>query len=97
MDKAILQEELFHLTAYLITSARGLYEEPAEYGVFRLLDAAGRLLEIMESSDLLDDPFLVELKRLVDEERAGSMDEERQRERLDDMVQRIAAEMRRRL
>lgn len=97
MDKAVLQEELFHLTAYLITSARGLYEEPADYGVFRLLDAAGRLLEIMEDNGLLDDPFLGELKQMVDEERAGSMDDERQRRSLDEMVQRIAAEMRRRL
>jgi hypothetical protein len=97
MDKAVLQEELFHLTAYLITSARGLYEEPADYGVFRLLDAAGRLLEIMEDNGLLDDPFLGELKQMVDEERAGSMDDERQRQSLDEMVQRIAAEMRRRL
>jgi len=97
MDQQTLQEELFHLIAYIITSARGLYDEPADYGIFRLLDTAGRLLEIMESNDLLDDPFLVELKRLVDEEREGSMDGERQRQRLDEMVQAIAAEMRRRL
>lgn len=97
MDKETLQEELFHLIAYVITSARGLYDEPADYGVFRLLDTAGRLLEIMENSGMLTDPFLAELKRLVDEEREGSMDNERQRQRLDEMVQAIAAEMRRRL
>ncbi len=97
MDKETLQEELFHLIVYILTSARGLYEEPADYGIFRLLDTAGRLLEIMENGELLTDPFLVELKRLVDEEREGSMDDKRQRQHLDEMVQAIAAEMRRRL
>lgn len=97
MDKQVLQEELFHLIAYMVTSARGLYAEPADYGIFRLLDTAGRLLEIMESNDLLNDPFLADLKRLIDEEREGSMDSERQRQRLDEMVQAVATEMRRRL
>jgi hypothetical protein len=91
-DQVSLKEELFHLVAYMITSARGLYDEPADYGIFRLLDSSGRLLAIMETQEILD-PFLVELKKMVDEEREGNMDYEGQRERLDKAVMDIAKEM----
>jgi len=91
-----LKNELFHLAAFMITSARGLIDEPADYGVFRLLDSSGRLLAIMESSEMLD-PFLSELKSLVDEEREGSMNEDGQRDRLDKLVMKIALEMQNRI
>ncbi len=73
-----LKEELFYLVAYMLTSAQGLYEEPAEYGIFRLLDSAGRLLAILEAHGLWDDS-LAHLKQTVDQARTGSMDGERQR------------------
>jgi len=96
MDAEALRHELFFLVGYMITSARGLYDEPADYGVFRLLDAAGRLLGIMEPLELLD-PFMLDLKRSIDEEREGNMDSDRQRERLDAMVLKIAEELQRRV
>lgn len=89
-------EEYFNLVAYLITSARGLYEEPPDYGSFRLLDAAGRLLEIMGHSGELD-PFLAQLKDEIDQEREGSMDDARQRRNLERWVIELAKELRRRL
>jgi hypothetical protein len=95
-DQIGLQEELFHLAAYMVTSARGLYDEPADYGIFRLLDSSGRLLAIMESQGFLD-PFLADLKKMVDDEREGNMDYEGQRERLDKAVLDIAREMQNRL
>lgn len=82
----------FYLVSYLITSARGPYDELADYGIFRLLDIAGRLLAIMESQGL-SDPFPAELKKMVDEEREGNMDNERQRSRLDAAVLKITQEM----
>ena len=89
------REETFNLIAYMITSARGLYDEPADYGSFRLLDATGRLLEIMEYSGELD-PFLKQLKEEIDAEREGSMDDVRQRQNLERWVITIAQELRRR-
>lgn len=89
-------EELFNLVAYMLTSARGLYDEPPDYGSFRLLDAAGRLLEIMSHSSELD-PFLARLKQEIDQEREGSMDEARQRQNLERWVIEIAKELRRRV
>lgn len=91
-----LKEELFNLTAYMITSARGLYDEPADYGTFRLLDSAGRLLAIMESQGL-SDPFLTDLKGAVDEEHEGNMDPDRQSDRLDQLVLKLADELLNRL
>lgn len=92
-----LQEEIFHLVAYMITSARGLYEEPADYGVFRLLDSASRLLDTLQNQSLLTDPFLIELKQKIDLEREGNMDNERQQRALDEIILSISDELRRRL
>jgi hypothetical protein len=90
------EEDLFNLITYMITSARGLYDEPPDYGSFRLLDATGRLLEIMSHSGELD-PFLARLKQEIDAEREGSMDEARQRQNLERWVIELAQELRRRV
>ena len=92
-----LKNDLFYLIAYLITSARGLLDEPAEYGIYRLMDTTGRLLEIMEANQLMDDPFLQDLKNRISEEMAGSMDSQRQREKLDELLEMVSAEMNQRL
>jgi hypothetical protein len=39
--------ELYELLGYLLTSARGLLEEPGEYGPLRLLEGASRLCGLM--------------------------------------------------
>jgi hypothetical protein len=96
METDELKDGLFHLAAYLVTSARGLYDEPADYGIFRLIDSAGRLLSVMENAWGLD-PFLTKLKLDLDEEREGEMDEVRQKVHLDSMVVAIATELQKRL
>ncbi len=97
MDADKLQDDLFFLISYLITSARGLYDEPADYGVFRLLDTAGRLMELMDAHGLMDDTFFPDLKTRIAEEVEGSMDSGRQRERLDELLKLVTAEMQKRL
>lgn len=92
-----LKNDLFYLIAYLITSARGLLDEPAEYGIYRLLDTTGRLLEILEANQLMDDPFLQDLKNRISEEMAGSMNSQRQREKLDELLEMVTMEINRRL
>ncbi len=47
-----LSEELFELLSFMISSAQGLFEEPQSYGPLRLLEAAKRLVEIMEKHGL---------------------------------------------
>ena len=92
-----LKDDFFYLITYLITSARGLLDEPAEYGIYRLLETAGRLMEVMEANQLMDDPFLKDLKNRISDEMAGSMDSQRQRETLDDLLEIVSTEMTRRL
>lgn len=77
-----LKEDLFYLIGYLVTSARGLYDEPPEYGIFRLIDATTRLLKIMDDCGLADE-FLIHFNHMLEEEIAGSMDDTRQKETLD--------------
>lgn len=91
-----LKKELFSLVAYMVTSARGLFDESVDYGIFRMLDSTGRLLAVMESRGLMD-PFLEELKSVIDAEREGNMDYDGQRERLDAAVVKISLELPNRL
>ncbi len=95
MSDDTLQQELFLLTGYMLTSAHGLYEEPAGYGPFRLLDAAGRLLAIMEAHGLAD-PFLKQLEDALRAERFGHSDDQALRATLNELCLRYAAELKKR-
>ena len=80
---------MFLLLSYLLTSARGLADEPKGYGPFRLLDAAGRLLEIMEEHGLGDD-FTKRALEQIDKVRFGPDDDERLLELADRLSQELA-------
>lgn len=92
MKNNTLQQDLFLLVGYLLTSAHGLFEEPAGYGPFRLMDAAGRLLEIMQDHDLAD-PFLAEIQKEIAAERFGTGSDERLKAVLDQMSLRYAEQL----
>lgn len=59
--------ELMDLMGFMITSARGLLDEPQLYGPFRLIDGASRLCTIMENKVETDKDFLVQLRGKIDE------------------------------
>jgi hypothetical protein len=42
-----LNREFMELIGYLITSARGLIDEPKSYGPFRLIEGVSRLCETL--------------------------------------------------
>ena len=48
--EAELDRGLYELLGYLLTSARGLLEEPGEYGPLRLVEGASRLCALMSGS-----------------------------------------------
>ena len=52
MDKESFEEEIFELVSYMAVSARNLLEEPARYGPFRLVDAASRLIDILDEAEM---------------------------------------------
>ncbi len=95
MDEHTLREDLFLLVGYLLTSARGLYDEPAGYGPFRLLDAAARLIEATHRAGLAD-PYLTQLRQTLDVERLGSGSDQALKAAADALCLAYAAELSRR-
>jgi hypothetical protein len=69
MNDRELYRGLFELTGYMLTSARGLIEEPQLYGPFRLLDGVSRLCGILEKKDIGYGDFFSELKEKIDEKK----------------------------
>lgn len=63
-NKNLLWDSYFELLSFLITSARGLVDEPQMYGPLRLLDAAVKLINIMEKEGRLTDE-LREIRQLI--------------------------------
>jgi len=47
-----VEDRLFELVGYMVTSARNLLDETPLYGPFRLVDAASRLVSILETQGL---------------------------------------------
>ena len=61
-----LDDGLFDLIGYLLTAARGLLDEPADYGPFRLVEGASRLCGLMADADSRHRDFLNRLKGIID-------------------------------
>lgn len=82
--------ELIELLAYMITSARGLLDEPASYGPFRLIDGASRLCGIMAEAGSGEADFLNALQIKIDEQKFSVMsDAEQFNNLLDEAVKDI--------
>jgi hypothetical protein len=96
MNTDSLRDDLLSLVGFLLTSAQGLNHEPIDYGTFRLLDASGRVLEIMQKYDLGDE-FTAQLQAQIDEKRFGSMSSESLEPFLQHVILQYAAEIKRRL
>jgi len=68
-----LSKKLFDLVGYMLTSARGLVDEPPLYGPFRLLDGVSRLCDILTQEGSEDEPFYKDLKTKIDERKYSVM------------------------
>jgi hypothetical protein len=66
MTSDTLSRGLFDLVGYMLTSARGLVDEPPLYGPFRLIDGASRLCEILAQEDEEYSGFYKDLKSKID-------------------------------
>jgi len=58
----LLKDPHFKVLSFLITSARGCVDEPKLYGPLRLIDAAARLIDVMEAEGKIND----DLRKLRD-------------------------------
>jgi hypothetical protein len=73
--RAQVAEEVTLLAAFLLSSGRGLLDEPAEYGVARCADGARRALELLEGACGVREPRLVAVRERLEEAMSGPMDE----------------------
>lgn len=55
VTESIIEDEHFKLLTFLIVSARGCVDEPPLYGPLRLIDAAEKLIELMDKMGKADD------------------------------------------
>ncbi|MBQ1082307.1 MULTISPECIES: DUF6092 family protein [unclassified Nocardiopsis] len=84
-------EELVLLAAYLLSSGRGLLEEPAAYGPLRCLDAARRVLSLRSRIGVADSPELTDLRARMDDVMCGAMADRELDVLLDELCDRLAA------
>jgi hypothetical protein len=64
-----IKRGLFDLVGYMVTSARGLIDEPRLYGPFRLLDGVSRLSGLLIDEDEEYSDFYTSLKSKIDEKK----------------------------
>lgn len=55
MNRVKLEERVFELVGYMVTSGRNLLTETPLYGPFRLVDAASRLISMLEEEGVGSD------------------------------------------
>lgn len=84
-------EELLLLAAYLLSSGRGLLQEPRDYGPLRCLDAARRVLGLRSRLGAPDSPELVSLRSRMDGVMCGAMGDHELDVLLDELCDRLAA------
>ena len=60
---------LFELIGYMLTSARGLVNEPPIYGPFRLVDGVSRLCTLLENEASQYKNFFSMIKKKIDEKK----------------------------
>lgn len=87
----ILEDEHFQLLAFLVASARGCVDEPAIYGPLRLIDAAEKLVNIIEEKYGRKLPELEDVKNTIEKARNVILtDEEEFVKTLDELVVKVS-------
>jgi hypothetical protein len=86
---------LLEIAVFLATSAQGCLNESPLYGPFRLLDALSKLADFPDyAKELAPDPFLKEIKAIVDEKKFLVMyDVEGFKKAIDEIVEKFAREL----
>lgn len=88
-----LEKEIFELICYMLVSARNLDQETKMYGPFRLVDAASKLIEILEKNGIYDE-FLSQVRTIIEDNKYKVMtDKEEFVSFLDDLVLKMVAKL----
>ena len=88
-----LEKEIFELICYMLISARNLDQETKMYGPFRLVDAASKLIEILEKNEIYDE-FLSQARTIIEANKYKVMtDKEEFLSFLDDLALKMVAKL----
>jgi hypothetical protein len=87
------RSEILEVLSYMLTSARGLIDEPWRYGPFRLIEAAGRLADIMQRAGLEDEIWSQVAARIQGRDTRMGDDEVALARFLDDLILLCVAEL----
>jgi hypothetical protein len=81
-----LTDRFEEVAGFMVASARGLLDEPAAYGPFRLIDATRRLIKVLQREGL-STARLDRLSKRIDEGESSGLGEDHVfRAFLDDLV-----------
>ena len=94
-SKVLTEDQAFKLLAFLVTSARLCVDEPEDYGTFRLIDGASRLLAfLLESDEAQERDFYAKLQRDIEDSKLLLLtDEEAYAECLAQAARDVAGQM----
>ncbi|WP_433272185.1 DUF6092 family protein [Actinosynnema sp. CS-041913] len=84
-----MREGLALLASYLLSSARGLLDEPPDYGHFRCMDGARRALELLDAESGKD-PRVIAVRTRLDELSSAAMNTQDITGPLDDLCLEMA-------
>jgi len=90
VTESIIEDEHFKLLTFLIVSARGCVEEPPIYGPLRLIDAAERLIALMDNMGKADERLREIMKTIHERKFSVMKDETEFIKLLDDLVLKIS-------
>ena len=88
------EDPFYDLFCYMASSARGLIDEPEEYGPLRLIESMERLIDILENEGYIENEKVYrEIKEEIEERKYSVMsDMDEFTELLDDIVVELAKE-----
>lgn len=73
----LTEDQAYELLTFLVTSARLCLDEPENYGSFRLIDAASRLMGmILEGEGAVDGEFYAQLRQEIESRKTLIMSDE---------------------
>jgi len=90
VTESIIEDEHFKLLTFLIVSARGCVEEPPIYGPLRLIDAAEKLIALMDKMGKADESLREIMKTIHERKFSVMKDESEFIKLLDELVLKIS-------
>lgn len=91
-ERPALIDDLSDLAGFMVVSARGLLDEPAHYGPFRLVDATSRLVTALERNGMATGELTALRDRIEAGKQTGMGSTEEFRAFLDELVLSLVAD-----